>query len=155
MDSNVLRFSSLAVSFLVGICSEFAATLIWKRLRTPWDIPWSQRIRRDLKPGIRGAKDLDRLTDLLASVVSWLSTNDTEQINQIRHVLWEQIVYIKIEKLSYRVLYSETTDKKLWAIRQLSQLDNDKAQRAIKAISENPVTEDCIRTVAKQFLNDD
>lgn len=138
------------VAFIVGFCLGLLVVLIRTWRLNPWQSPW----RTEFKPGLQGTQLLELLEKLLGDVHSWLNSTDIGLLKEIRGNLWQQIYYLKIEKLSCLAIFSSDIEQKRFALRQLSQMRGDEPREAIKAIAMNPATEDVVRNEANQLLID-
>jgi hypothetical protein len=153
MDNDFINHT---VSFFVGVLSSIAAHTIIVRSRTDgfwfyrmiWSPPW----RRELKPGVRGAEDLEQLIKLLGKIQSWLSNKDMFLIDEVRRSLWKAMWIMQVERFRYLAQFAKKEEERKAAIRELSLIDTGKARETVNAIISSPIESKRLKVFASQML---
>lgn len=144
------------IGFFIGVFASITAHLIivhsrggglWF-YRMVWSPPW----KRPLKPGIRGAHDLEQLIRLLGNIENWLRTKDIYLIDEVCKSLWKAIYILQVERFRYLAQFSQNEEERKSAIRELSLIDVDKTEEIVNTIISSQIESKRMKSFADRML---
>ena len=135
------------LAVVAWVVAPFIATWVL-RVRNPW----SRAAQRKLTPGLRGARDLQRLIRILGEAQLWLSVEESKLFRDVQRDLWTALMKLSKESLSYLAVNSADVEERCTAIRQLSQVAGEGPRSMIEGIIHNPSTSDPVLGVAQAAL---